>query len=363
MLDTIKDSLKDLFDNANSRLANPFLGTLIFVWIVRNFEFVFTLFNFDDSASRLSKINYIRNYFTSRSYFNELIYNILITMSIIVITVILLLLSRLLINIYNIMLNKLNEWTNISNMVKRTSYDKLDELYKNSRSKIIELQEEALEFNDKFSSATTEFKTKIEELNKDHELSLQQVESVQEDYNKLKERVNNQALIITEKEQEVGKLKNSIANLSYDKELSERNLNMKLFLFLSKTSHNLLINDFVKYIASDRLNVSNDEKIRIEQLTNILKQNKIFNQFILLGLANEFKNDYGIFRISAFNAKKFVDGGVLIKIGNINQISGFDHVKNYSLTTYSKFLYSHVKQFLLEEYNIEDKIANSYFDF
>lgn len=34
-------------DNIKQKTTNPFFGTLILVWLVRNWELIYTLFNFD----------------------------------------------------------------------------------------------------------------------------------------------------------------------------------------------------------------------------------------------------------------------------------------------------------------------------
>ncbi len=44
MLDKIWDGIKD---NVLQKTTNPFFGTLIAIWLVHNWQFIYTIFNFE----------------------------------------------------------------------------------------------------------------------------------------------------------------------------------------------------------------------------------------------------------------------------------------------------------------------------
>ena len=47
----IKDFLVSFKDNFKEKTRNPFLGTYLIVWLIRNWELIYTLFNFDQNKT------------------------------------------------------------------------------------------------------------------------------------------------------------------------------------------------------------------------------------------------------------------------------------------------------------------------
>lgn len=89
------DYIGSLFDNFKSKIRNPFIGTIISVWIIRNWVIIYAIFNFDSDRTMLCKINFISSYFSKINFWVEFFANILTAMSALLITFILLAISRI----------------------------------------------------------------------------------------------------------------------------------------------------------------------------------------------------------------------------------------------------------------------------
>jgi hypothetical protein len=65
-----------IISDVRDRAKNPFFATLIFVWLVRNWIVVYTLFNFDDNCNSVCRVNFIKSYFHYKSFWVEFFTNI-----------------------------------------------------------------------------------------------------------------------------------------------------------------------------------------------------------------------------------------------------------------------------------------------
>ena len=68
----IKDFLISFRDNFKEKTRNPFLGTYVIVWIVLNWELIYTLFNFDDNYKLENKVAFIKAYYKEQSFIGNL---------------------------------------------------------------------------------------------------------------------------------------------------------------------------------------------------------------------------------------------------------------------------------------------------
>lgn len=68
--------INDFFSNLKDKFTNPFFGTLIFVWLVRNWELLYTLFNFDNDCKLADKKKFILDYYYPKTVYGELATNI-----------------------------------------------------------------------------------------------------------------------------------------------------------------------------------------------------------------------------------------------------------------------------------------------
>lgn len=140
--------LNDLFnsttDYIKTRLTNPFLGTLLAVWITRNFEFLYALFNFAVGVTLTQKEDYIRRYFIQHGTLEELWINLGISLAIIVSSFILLWITRLITNFYELRLVPLTyKYTQPKTLVTKERYEALFQLSK-GKDDTIEKQRDSI---------------------------------------------------------------------------------------------------------------------------------------------------------------------------------------------------------------------------
>lgn len=139
------DWFESAYDHIKSRLANPFLGALIFVWLLRNWLLIYSLFNFDENFGWKEKVEFINNYFHSKDFGYEIWTNIWIAFLLVVIGFITLLITRWITNIYEFKLLPLTyKYSEPKNLVTK---ERFDSLMKMSREKddTIEKHRDALD--------------------------------------------------------------------------------------------------------------------------------------------------------------------------------------------------------------------------
>lgn len=122
----IRDILDSFKDNVKERTTNPFLGTLIIVWVLKNWVLIYSLFYFDGKLNLKSRLDYITEYFNKQSFYWNLLEVIAITLLTLIITYFLLSISRILVNFYD---KVVTPWiyfiTDKSSIVKKEDYVKL----------------------------------------------------------------------------------------------------------------------------------------------------------------------------------------------------------------------------------------------
>lgn len=95
----IKDFLISFTDNFKEKTRNPFLGTYLIVWLVRNWKLVYTIFNFDSEHKLKDKIDFIQNYYSQHDFIENLFTNVYWAFGLFVLTYLLLNISRLIVNL------------------------------------------------------------------------------------------------------------------------------------------------------------------------------------------------------------------------------------------------------------------------
>lgn len=90
--------LESFVDNIKQKTTNPFFGTLIIVWLVRNWELIYTLFNFDNDCNLNDKKQFIRNYINTQNHWYELLINILISLGLMILAYFLIVITRVFVN-------------------------------------------------------------------------------------------------------------------------------------------------------------------------------------------------------------------------------------------------------------------------
>jgi hypothetical protein len=138
----VKDTLNSVLDNIKERTTNPFLGTLLVVWIIRNWTLVYGLFNFDKGFTLDKKLKYIADHYQSQAFVPNLLIVVAITFLVLVSTYCMLTLGRLITDTYDkFVLPYLSKITDKSSIVLKTEYKALEEVVKQLE---IRLEEERL---------------------------------------------------------------------------------------------------------------------------------------------------------------------------------------------------------------------------
>jgi hypothetical protein len=122
----IKDFFVSFSDNLKEKNKNPFLGTYLLVWLIRNWKLIYTLFNFDDKTTLVNKVKFIDDYYSRMDFMDNLFQNILWSFGLLIVTYFLLNISRLIVNISE---KRITPWiykiTDSKSIVLRGEYDRL----------------------------------------------------------------------------------------------------------------------------------------------------------------------------------------------------------------------------------------------
>lgn len=133
----IKDTFLSFRDNFKERISNPFLGTYLAVWLLRNWDLIYSLFNFDDEFSLDEKIKFIETYYENHEFLVDLAFNILWTFAVLITTYILTNLSRLIVNLFE---KRLSPWiykiTDSKSIVKKSDYDEIRAINENIQARL-----------------------------------------------------------------------------------------------------------------------------------------------------------------------------------------------------------------------------------
>lgn len=119
----IEKTMSSFTDNINQKLKNPFLGTFMIVWTIRNWEFIYSLFYFDSKLSLDKRIQIIKSYFIDYNY-SEVFITIGITFVVLIVTYALLNLSSLIVSFFEkIITPNIYKLTDKSSIVLKSVYN------------------------------------------------------------------------------------------------------------------------------------------------------------------------------------------------------------------------------------------------
>lgn len=93
-----KNIFNSFSESFKQKTTNPLLGTYILVWMLRNWELIYSIFNFDKEYKLYQKIAFIKEYFHDKSFINEILVSLGLTFLTLIVTYLLLNLSRLIVN-------------------------------------------------------------------------------------------------------------------------------------------------------------------------------------------------------------------------------------------------------------------------
>ena len=160
----ILDSFSSFIDNIKTKVANPFFGTLLAVWLVRNWKLVYGVFIFDDSYKMHDKFKFITDYYKKKNIYDELWTNIYVTFGFLILGYILLIISRFFANlvehritpnINRVAASKLVANKDVLNELEIQLLKKTNDLI-NERKLVNELELQLVENRGKVDTATNE---------------------------------------------------------------------------------------------------------------------------------------------------------------------------------------------------------------
>lgn len=146
----IAKTLLSFKDNIIQKSTNPFLGTLVLVWIFHNWKLVFTLFNFEEGTTLEQKWEFIDVFLEPWRFTTNLIHCITVATGVLFITYFLLNMSRLIVNFYEKMVSPwIYKVTDKSSVVLKSTYkqlekerDSLEQRLEEERERRIQVQNE-----------------------------------------------------------------------------------------------------------------------------------------------------------------------------------------------------------------------------
>jgi hypothetical protein len=119
----IKDSLNSILGNIKERTTNPFLGTLIVVWVVHNWRLVYSIFYFDRTFKLEQRLGYINRYFNDNPFLSNLLWVVVMTVFVLLFTYFMLSISRLITDTQErIVVPMISKWTDGSSVVLKSDY-------------------------------------------------------------------------------------------------------------------------------------------------------------------------------------------------------------------------------------------------
>ncbi|MDO5858928.1 hypothetical protein Q2490_16755 [Myroides odoratimimus] len=135
----MKETFDSVWGSVKDRFTNPFLGTFLFVWIVRNWYLVYGLFIFDKECTMDDKLNYVKDYFKDYDILIEFLKNTGASLLLLVIVYILLIGSQAILQSYHLIINKVNARFDKIPVESKEHYLMLNREFKNLSVKYKEL--------------------------------------------------------------------------------------------------------------------------------------------------------------------------------------------------------------------------------
>ncbi|MFY9154345.1 MAG: hypothetical protein WAO52_20150 [Prolixibacteraceae bacterium] len=146
----LAESISSFFNSLKQKTTNPFLGTFIIVWLLSNWDLVYSIFTFDAYLSLDRRLEIIRIYIKDHDLFMNLLICIGESIIVLVSTYILINLSRIIINFFEktitpwvyLITDKGSVILKIDAVKLENEIDYWEQKYNNERSERVRLQTE-----------------------------------------------------------------------------------------------------------------------------------------------------------------------------------------------------------------------------
>jgi hypothetical protein len=330
------------FDNIKDKTTNPFFGTLIFVWLVRNWDLVYTVFNFDNNCNLEDKKDFIRSYYVSKVVWQEIGLNILIALGLMVLSYALIIVSRLVVNVTNHnIIPRMNEKTVSKLVVNKDRFETVKKTRDEYFNRIQDFEEQVVTLEQKntlLKKQNIENKQIIRGLNDKIDKLDNNLEIAESNISVIKSELDN-----TEQNLSLSKIALKQNEITIRK--NSKNLNDFNDLILEYLNKILDTNRLVPY---DELNIPTQIK---EAYSNLCRESRETENFDLMffDMAKHLESenrDRVSFNKDYVNA--YIDYGLFAKKENEENHNGLG--KNLELTILgrivfnSKDVYDHLKK-------------------
>jgi hypothetical protein len=127
----LTDAIDSVKENIKQKIGNPFLGTFVLVWVVKNWQVVYAFFFFDSDFKLADRIKYFKDYWKDKNFIGNLIWIVIITIGVLLITYLFLALSRLIANYYeNVIIPLIQRWSKGSIVTSEIHQIALDRIFR-----------------------------------------------------------------------------------------------------------------------------------------------------------------------------------------------------------------------------------------
>lgn len=147
----IKDLIISFKDNIKTKTSNPFFGALILVWITKNWNLIYSVFNFDSKTTLEEKRDFIITHFTTSPFLETLLWSVLETFIILVISYLFINIARLIVNFFDKQVTPLvYKWTDEKTIVLKTVFDASENERKRLEKRVEEEREAKLRLQEDY---------------------------------------------------------------------------------------------------------------------------------------------------------------------------------------------------------------------
>ena len=189
MTNIFKNWFSDAKDFSDKKVRNPFFITYFLVLLYRNWEIVFTFFNFDDDCTLNDKIFIIKNYFKKVDLLNEILLNLWYTFLVLVFSYILVFVFRAISNFFERKVIPLADKIDSNLIVTKELFNREKLQKEEYREKVISLRKINYELHDKISELSVEIKNLINTKEED-EISIKNLKiKIQKAENEIKNKI------------------------------------------------------------------------------------------------------------------------------------------------------------------------------
>lgn len=315
------ETFTSIIETIKERATNPFFGTLIGVWLCRNWLLVYTVFNFDEGTNLKVKQKFIETYFSKQDFWIELGTNVGISLAFVVMAFSLMVITRIIINVAN---HRLTPYFNSKTVSKLVVNNNRFQTVKKQRDDFFTSLEDAQETiinleqrNSLLRSENTELES-IKAENSTLKVDVQNLENTRKVIlDDLKKSKNETA----EKFQEISQLKHNIKQLNQERKLIDK-------IFLRDYI------DFDSLPALEEKNILKNLPSELTQPYDVLESNATLKE-TLNNIKQAEDNPFGETKdINLENVKKLVSLGL---VNIFDDTLGYE-IENLELSPLAKLI-------------------------